>query len=653
MSTEEQKKGYGIQYTGKKTARYIEKKGWDHVETYADEGVSGSLPAHERDDLSRLMRDARMTPRPFDMVTVCEGRAIGRAGRAFWPWVWELEDLGVFVAVVKDDYDNSTAAGRSRMRKDADYAEEERENIRTRTQGGIQEKAEDGLYPGGVVPFGWYVAEQGKKGISYYAVSETESGTLRRGREIFIAKRSWYIVALTLNSEGYLQRNGKPWTRKNIRGRLLGNAVLKGHVVWRGKAAARYQDGSTVYGETVTIKLPQIFTPEEIEELKSAAKTPPRPPQADNRVYILRGMFTSVCGELYRGHRNHENSVIYRCLGREEDYPGAGGTCSCPPLEAEHTEKQVWDDVVKLLGDAERMKAMAMNRIEGLAQHQMDYTARIAQLDQQIAEQSDVIDVTMAVAARQAAKRGLRGAEAEEAVERAIEPLEENRAGLEKQQREAVAYQREAEESAQRLHDFERLADMARKNLRNLEAVEKAELLQLLEMQAVVVRAVPRQRGVECTVRGWFTERRRGVPILTDEGWERIKPLMGGSRSTLDRRMVVEALLHKARTNLRWPDLPAEYGNYRSLRTQAQRWLASDVWTEAMELLADAESTPAWEPEHTQIKVSLRPLAIESRVGDEEHEGSSTGRPGRTPYAPRSPGARCRAGRSPRARRSP
>ncbi|MER7035303.1 recombinase family protein, partial [Streptomyces albidoflavus] len=54
--------------------------------------------------------------------------------------------------VVKRDYDNSTPEGESKMRKDADYAEDEREIIRERTQGGIQEKAENGGYTGGQGP---------------------------------------------------------------------------------------------------------------------------------------------------------------------------------------------------------------------------------------------------------------------------------------------------------------------------------------------------------------------------------------------------------------------------------------------------------------------------------------------------------------------
>ncbi|GCB49936.1 hypothetical protein [Streptomyces sp. NL15-2K] len=43
VSTEEQAKGFGISYTGKSTARYIKRKGWDHVDTFTDPGESGTL----------------------------------------------------------------------------------------------------------------------------------------------------------------------------------------------------------------------------------------------------------------------------------------------------------------------------------------------------------------------------------------------------------------------------------------------------------------------------------------------------------------------------------------------------------------------------------------------------------------------------------
>ncbi|MDX3230277.1 recombinase family protein [Streptomyces sp. ME19-01-6] len=111
MSTEEQAKGYGIAYSGKKAAGYISQKGWEHVGTFVDEGIPGALESRQRPHLRRLMERAWAVPRPFDIVVVNEGRAVGRTGRAFWTWVWELQEIGIFVAVVKRDYENSTPQG--------------------------------------------------------------------------------------------------------------------------------------------------------------------------------------------------------------------------------------------------------------------------------------------------------------------------------------------------------------------------------------------------------------------------------------------------------------------------------------------------------------------------------------------------------------
>jgi DNA invertase Pin-like site-specific DNA recombinase len=153
VSTEDQRKGYGISYTGKRVVKHIATKGWALVDVFADEGVSGTLDHTKRPDLRELMALARQTPRPFDVVVVQEERAIGRRDKAFWPWVWKLEDdYGIFTAVVKGNYDNTTDEGRSRMRKAQDRAEDELITLRDRTQGGVQEKAEAGGHVGGVAP---------------------------------------------------------------------------------------------------------------------------------------------------------------------------------------------------------------------------------------------------------------------------------------------------------------------------------------------------------------------------------------------------------------------------------------------------------------------------------------------------------------------
>jgi DNA invertase Pin-like site-specific DNA recombinase len=75
---------------------------------------------------------ARQIPRPFDVVVVAETRAIGRRDRVFWRWVWELQDLGISVAVVDKDIDNTTEDGEAAMREEANYAFKEYVRIRNR-----------------------------------------------------------------------------------------------------------------------------------------------------------------------------------------------------------------------------------------------------------------------------------------------------------------------------------------------------------------------------------------------------------------------------------------------------------------------------------------------------------------------------------------
>lgn len=493
VSTEEQAKGYGIAYTGKKTKAFIEKKGWTYVQTYGDEGFSGSLEAHERPDLKRLMEAARQTPRPFDMVVVNEGRAIGRTGRAFWKWVWELEDLGVFVAVVKKDYDNSTSSGRSQMRKDADYAEEEREAIRDRTQGGIQEKAEEGGWPGGRTPYGWRVENKGQKGISKAARDDAEHAVLLRAYELIALKgKNAQEAALTLNSEQRLTREGKPWSNKNLLNKLKSDAVQKGHVVFRqDKRAKKDREGNLMWGKSLTIPLEPAFTDAELRQLKAALAAGSVVRNASGAPeYQLSKRITGQCGRHYTGF--HRGSLRgYRCSGKQEAYAGAG-ICSCSQVSADLLEEAAWSKICHLLGDADQLRELSRAWVARGMAGQVDYARRLKELDAQISEQTDTIDTMMVLKARQAAQQGLRGEAAVQAAEKAVKPLQQALAELQKQRNEASAWEAEARQADERARDLESLAKAASSRLESLSVEKRSRLITLLDVQVTLTSPVPR-----------------------------------------------------------------------------------------------------------------------------------------------------------------
>lgn len=601
VSTEEQVKGYGIQYSGKKTAKHIARKGWEHVGTFADEGVSGSLLAHERDDLTRLMNLARQTPRPFDVVAVNEERAIGRAGRAFWPWVWELEDLGVFVAVVKGDYDNTTDEGRSRMRKAADRAEDERVLIRDRTQGGIQEKAEEGLHPGGQARYGYFIENQGKVGLSRLALDECsgterctrtdpcttvhEAVVLRRGRQLLVKHRgNWHRTVTTLNAEGLVSRSGKPWSVPNFRNRFLG-CLDPAYVFRSATNAALDADGVPVWGESVTIDLDPVFTPDEVTEFRRACSPRARVRHGSGRTYPLTGLIKSLCGAHYVGASPSTRDVSphYVCAGKQEAFPGSG-KCSCSQLDANGIEEWSWGQISALLGNAEKLRELAERHVKRSSDQRIDHASRLAELDQQVAEQQDAIDTTMVMGAKTAARRGLRGKEAEASVARMLKPLEDELDALESQRREVTLWQADAVSAAQRAGDLQALAEMATQGLQDIGPEDQRRLYGLLEITGCLTGSPPpMRRGLQCSVTEWFTENARLVPELTDETWARIAPLM--PRGDRDRS-VAEAILRKAGTDARWEELYEQYGT-TALRTYWRRWKDSGLWDSVMAALPE------------------------------------------------------------------
>jgi transposase len=74
---------------------------------------------------------------------------------------------------------------------------------------------------------------------------------------------------------------------------------------------------------------------------------------------------------------------------------------------------------------------------------------------------------------------------------------------------------------------------------------------------------------------------------LTDEQWAVLEPLLpdrtpqrGGRWA--DHRMVINGVLWRVRTGSPWRDLPACYGNWKTVYNRHRRWSADGTWTEVL-----------------------------------------------------------------------
>jgi Putative transposase of IS4/5 family (DUF4096) len=90
--------------------------------------------------------------------------------------------------------------------------------------------------------------------------------------------------------------------------------------------------------------------------------------------------------------------------------------------------------------------------------------------------------------------------------------------------------------------------------------------------------------------------RLQGVPALTDEHWEQLRPLLPPQkpqtgRPAVDHRLVVEGMLWVVRTGSSWRELPERFGPWSTVSSRYQRWCKEGIWTRILQVLLPYEAT--------------------------------------------------------------
>src|SRR5215471_8709120 len=87
--------------------------------------------------------------------------------------------------------------------------------------------------------------------------------------------------------------------------------------------------------------------------------------------------------------------------------------------------------------------------------------------------------------------------------------------------------------------------------------------------------------------------------LLTDEAWAEIAPILAtltsraGRPPVLSDRLLIEAVLYRARTRLPWRDLPQDVGRWDAGYNRFRRWEGRGVWRRRWEHLQTADGPRA------------------------------------------------------------
>jgi len=223
---EQKKKGYGVDIQIREINRYAEANSLDIERFYLDEAQSGV--SEERKALKKLVKDCRSGK--IDSIIVSSLDRLSRNLRFTENLLFELQGLNIGVLITDMphyDYNNRKDV-LIRQIKSA-IAEENRKEIIDRLKKGREERARKGKMAGGTLSYGYRrIGREGEKNPS-------EAAIIASVFEQYGQDKSGQEIADYLNSKGFLRRNGRSWTQRQVWS-ILNRKDL-------------YQKGTVKYGE--------------------------------------------------------------------------------------------------------------------------------------------------------------------------------------------------------------------------------------------------------------------------------------------------------------------------------------------------------------------------------------------------------------------
>lgn len=315
-------------------------RGYQVVGTAEDPDVSaGSTSPFERPSLGRWLRE----PEQFDVLVFYRVDRLVRSMNHLWQMISWGETHGVdLVSATEADIDTASAQGKLMVTMTATFAEMELEAIRERTRSSYHHLADQGLYTGGIPPFGYEPFQEPHTGDWRLRV-EPESAQILQGIcKRYLDGESLQSIVNQLNSDKVLtakdrhdiargrEPKGAEWTTKTLKRMMQSPAILgyavHGERLTDNKGNPRKKNGRILYGDLQIRRKPDgtpirraegIISEQEYERLQAelARRTKTRA-SANNKSesLLLRVLYCAECGKpMYKYRGTGYRKDRYRC----------------------------------------------------------------------------------------------------------------------------------------------------------------------------------------------------------------------------------------------------------------------------------------------------------------------------------------------------
>lgn len=175
----------------------------------------------DRPDYQQMM--ARIRTGEFSHLLVWKIDRISRNLLDFAAMYSELKQLGVVFVSKNEQFDTSSAMGEAMLKIILVFAELERNMTAERVSAVFLSRANDGIWNGGKVPFGYAYDKQTKT----FSILDDEAKTVRLIYALYESSKSLVTVSKALNERGIKTRNGSEWSPTTVH-TMLSNPFYSG-----------------------------------------------------------------------------------------------------------------------------------------------------------------------------------------------------------------------------------------------------------------------------------------------------------------------------------------------------------------------------------------------------------------------------------------